>query len=88
MKKTKRKWGTDMKLKTILAGIEGLKVRGDLETEISSIQQDSKKVEKNSLFVAIQGFSADGHQYIEKAIQAGAIAVMVQEDCDKQYLKK
>ena len=77
-----------MELKTILAGLEGLKVRGNLDREIDNLQHDSSKVGNNSMFVAIKGFSADGHQYIEKAVEAGASVVMVEQDCDKAILKK
>jgi len=77
-----------MELKTILAGLEGLKVRGDLEKEIVRLAHNSSMVEKDSMFVAIKGFSVDGHSYIEKAVEAGASAIMVEEGCDKAILKK
>ena len=77
-----------MNLKTILAGLEGLKVRGSLEDiDITSLQHNSSKIEKNSMFVAIKGFSSDGHEYIGKAVEAGAKVIMAQEDCDKNILK-
>lgn len=75
-----------MKLKEMLVGLEGLKVKGDLEVEIKEIENNSKKVKKNYLFVAIKGFDVDGHQYIESAIKNGATAVMVQEGCDLKAL--
>jgi len=77
-----------MKLKEILAGLEGLKVRGDLEIEISNLDKDSRKIGENSLFIAIKGFEADGHDYIEKAIEQGAAAVMLQEGVDLELIKK
>jgi UDP-N-acetylmuramoyl-L-alanyl-D-glutamate--2,6-diaminopimelate ligase len=40
---------------------------------------DSRKIEENDVFVAIRGTVSDGHDYIEKAINLGAIAVIV---CD------
>lgn len=54
-----------MKLKEILNGIENLKAKGDLETEITSVTRDSKEVKEGSLFVAIKGFSID-RSYIYK----------------------
>ena len=39
------------------------------------------------MFVAIKGFQADGHNYVESAIENGAIAVMVEEGCDLKSLK-
>ena len=75
-----------MKLKEMLIGLEGLKVKGDLEIDIKEIESNSKKVKKNYLFIAIKGFDVDGHQYISDAIKKGAIAVMVEEGCDLKAL--
>lgn len=68
-----------MELKKILAGLEGVKARGELDIDIKNLESDSRKVTEGTLFVAIKGFETDGHQYIEQAIGNGAIAVMVQE---------
>lgn len=76
-----------MKLKEMLVGLEGLKVKGDLEIEIKGLESRSNKVKEGYLFVAIKGFSADGHQYIEDAVKAGAVAVMIEEGCDLKSLK-
>lgn len=75
-----------MKLKEMLIGIEGLKVKGDLEIEIKEIESNSKQVKKGYLFIAIKGFDVDGHQYIASAIKKGATAVMVEEGCDLKAL--
>ncbi len=69
-----------MELKAIIAGIEGLKAKGDLNLNIESVEYDSKKIKDNGMFVAIKGFEEDGHQYIKQAIENGAKVVMVQED--------
>ena len=71
-----------MELKQILVGLENLKVKGDLDIEISKIENNSKNVKQGDLFVAIQGFSTDGHQYVENAIENGAVAIMIQEGCN------
>ena len=76
-----------MKLKSMLVGLEGLKVKGDLEIEITGIEKNSKEIKPGFLFVAIKGFSTDGHQYVENAIENGAVAVMVEEGCDLKSLK-
>ncbi len=75
-----------MKLNEILVGLEGLKVRGDLDLNIKEIESNSKEIKKGFLFVAIKGFDTDGHQYIEDAIKKGAIAVMVEEGCNLKAL--
>ncbi len=66
-------------LNDILNGIELLETRGDLSVSIRSIQFDSRKVEAGDLFVAVKGVHADGHQFIAKAIELGAVAVVCEE---------
>ena len=76
-----------MELKKMLVGLEGLKVKGNLEIEIEGIESNTKNVKKGYLFVAIKGFSTDGHQYVESAIENGATAIMIEEGCDLKNLK-
>ena len=76
-----------MNLKNVLNGIEGLKAKGDLDLEIEGIESNSKNVKKGFLFVAIKGFSADGHEFVSQAIENGAVAVVVQADCNLKSLK-
>ena len=76
-----------MNLKNILDGIEGLKAKGELDLEIEGIESNSKKIEKGFLFVAIKGFTVDGHEFIGSAIENGAVAVVVDESCDLKALK-
>lgn len=76
-----------MKLKEMLVGLEGLKVKGDLEIDIKGIEKDSKKVKEGYLFVAIKGFTVDGHNFIEDAVKAGATSVMIEEGCDLKSFK-
>ncbi len=76
-----------MELKQILVGLENLKVKGNLDIEISGVENNSRKVKKGYLFVAIQGFSTDGHQYVENAIENGAVAIMIQEGCELKGIK-
>lgn len=76
-----------MKLKEMLIGLEGLKVKGDLDIEIKGIEDNSKNIEEENLFIAIKGFDVDGHKYIGDAIKQGAIAVMVEEGCDLKSLE-
>ena len=77
-----------MELKSILSGLEGLKVKGDLNIDITNIDSDSRNIKKNGLFVAINGFDVDGHNYIKEAIKKGAIAVIANVDIDKKLLKE
>ena len=66
-------------LKDILykVGIEA--VHGATDITVSKIEFDSRKIELNDVFVAIRGTLSDGHDYIEKALSLGAIAVICEE---------
>ncbi len=76
-----------MELKRILVGLENLKVKGNLDTEIKGIAKSSNEVKEGYLFVAIKGFTVDGHNFIEDAIKNGATAVMVEEGSDLKSIK-
>ena len=75
-----------MELKKILVGLENLKLKGDLELDIKGIDSNSKNIQEGYLFIAIKGFSVDGHKFIPSAIENGATAVMVEEGCDLKSL--
>ena len=75
-----------MELKKILVGIEGIKARGNLDIDIKAIENNSKEVKEGYMFVAIKGFSTDGHQFVESAIKNGATCVMLEEGCDFKSL--
>lgn len=77
-----------MKLNEILVGLEGLKVRGDLEIEINNLDKDSRNIKEGDLFIAVKGFTADGHEYVETAIKQGAKAVMLEEGVSVEIIKK
>lgn len=76
-----------MELKKILIGLENLKAKGSLEIEVTGLESNSKNVKPGYMFIAIKGFSVDGHEYINSAIEAGAKVVMVQEGCDLKKIK-
>jgi len=63
-------------LKDILYKVAIESVHGTTETPVNKIEFDSRKVEENDVFVAIRGTISDGHDFIEKAINLGAIAVV------------
>ena len=66
-------------LSNILANINVLQTIGDSNITISSIEFDSRKVEKNQLFIAVNGVDTDGHKYIDSAISNGANSIL----CEK-----
>lgn len=75
-----------MELKKVLAGLEKLKAKGNLEIDIQNITTDSRKVTKGTLFIAIKGFQLDGHDFIMQAIEKGAICVMVEAGANLKQL--
>ena len=72
-----------MRLKEIIQDIEVTAQIGDQDPSIGTITFDSRKVRKGDLFVAIRGAEADGHTYMDRAIDAGAAAVVCEEADDK-----
>ena len=52
---------------------------GSTNVAISSVTFDSRKVKKDSLFIATRGTASDGHHYIELAIEAGAVAIVCED---------
>ena len=69
-----------MKLETLLKKLDYTLDAGDLNTEVASLEYDSRKVIKGSLFVCLTGFRADGHAYIPAALEAGAAALVVERE--------
>lgn len=63
-------------LKEILYKVAIEVVKGSTEMAIAKIEFDSRKVEENDMFVAIRGSVSDGHAFIEKAINLGAVAIV------------
>ncbi len=68
-----------MKLRDILKDIEYTSTIGPLDVEITGISINSKKIKMRNLFIAIEGFKKDGHDFVPEAAQNGAAAVMVQK---------
>ena len=65
-----------MKLKELLQGINVLSCTADMETEISSVAYDSRKVQPGGAFMAISGFTSDGNRFIPMAMEKGAAVVV------------
>jgi UDP-N-acetylmuramoyl-L-alanyl-D-glutamate--2,6-diaminopimelate ligase len=68
-----------MKLKQLLSGVH---VRGNYhrELEITGVAYDSRRVKPGYIFVAIKGFKVDGHDFIDQAREAGAVALIVENE--------
>jgi len=68
-----------MKLSRLLADIKPLETIGDTDRNIVSLQSDSRRVEKDSLFVAVRGVNTDGHKYIPMVASAHVGAIVCEE---------
>lgn len=67
------------RLKDILYGARINEVRGSTDVPVSDIAFDSRKVTEGTVFVAVRGHLADGHRFIDAAVQSGAVAVVCEE---------
>ncbi len=65
-----------MKLSNILERITVLDSRGSLDIDISRLTSDSRNVDESTLFVAVKGVKADGHDYIADVVSKGVAAVV------------
>ena len=70
-----------MLLQYLLEELEEKELVGSLDVKVNKIEYDSKKIKEGDLFVAINGFKEDGHNYIKEAIEKGAKSIVV----DKNY---
>jgi len=68
-----------VKLTELLRGIEIISTNITLDINFTGVSYDSRKTQPGDLFVAMTGFAADGHDFIEKAFVAGAAAAL----CEK-----
>ena len=60
---------------------EGFRViTGNKDAEVTSVEFDSRKIKEGSLFVAVKGFTSDGHTFIKSALEKGASVIVADED--------
>jgi UDP-N-acetylmuramoyl-L-alanyl-D-glutamate--2,6-diaminopimelate ligase len=75
-----------MNLENLLENVDYELIQGNLNKEIVGIESDSRKIKEGYIFVAINGETIDGHKFIDKAIENGASAILVEniiENVDK-----
>ncbi len=65
-----------MQLKTLLDAIAVRKIIGPADRAVESIAYDSRRVQRNGLFVALRGEKSDGHDFIDQAIEKGATVIV------------
>src|SRR5882724_3510671 len=75
-------WSILMQLKTLLAAIPVREITGPVGRAVESIAYDSRRVQRDGLFVALRGEKSDGHDFIGQAVEKGA-TVIVAERAEK-----
>ncbi len=70
-----------MKLSRLLRQVTYRVVKGTKDIEIRTLQCDSRMVGQGDVFVCIRGYETDGHRFLSEALERGAAAVVVQENC-------
>ena len=68
-----------MKLIELLKYVKPIAIIGNADVDITGVNIDSRKIEKGHLFVAIKGTQTDGHRFIPKALELGAVAVLCED---------
>ena len=68
-----------MRIAEILKAIRVASIVGTTDKELKGIEMDSRRVREGGLFVAVRGTQADGHAFIGKAIENGAVAVVCEQ---------
>jgi UDP-N-acetylmuramoyl-L-alanyl-D-glutamate--2,6-diaminopimelate ligase len=64
------------KLSDILYKVQTTALAGKTDMDITDVQIDSRKVQKGTCFIAVKGAAADGHLFISRAIESGAVAIV------------
>ena len=68
-----------MKLSELLKNVKTIACQGKLDVEIKDVNIDSRKIESGHLFIAMKGTQVDGHKFINKAIESGAVAILLED---------
>ncbi|MGM0556257.1 MAG: Mur ligase family protein, partial [Myxococcota bacterium] len=72
-----------MRIGDIARQIDGVELQsGDPSVEVDAVVFDSRRAEPGTLFAALRGLHADGHDYVDSAIGTGASAVFVERGAD------
>jgi UDP-N-acetylmuramoyl-L-alanyl-D-glutamate--2,6-diaminopimelate ligase len=67
-------------LEELLKGLDGVSIRGALDGVVTGIAYDSRRVRPGFVFVAMAGQLADGHNFVEDAVNRGAVAVVAERE--------
>lgn len=71
-----------MRLEQLLEQLEYTLLQGSLDTEVTSVENDSRKVTEGAIFFCITGAVFDGHKYAKEVAAKGASVVVIEKDVD------
>ncbi|MDP4107197.1 MAG: Mur ligase domain-containing protein, partial [Bacillota bacterium] len=67
-----------MRLQELLKNLHPLSPLTEANPEITSIENDNRKVQQGSLFICIKGYTVDGHDFAQSAVENGAAAILAE----------
>ena len=68
-----------MKLSELLKNVKVIASQGNIDVEIKDVNIDSRKIKDGHLFIAMKGTQVDGHKFINKAIELGAVTILLED---------
>ena len=68
-----------MKLSELLKNVKVIASQGNIDVEIKDVNIDSRKIKDGHLFIAMKGTQVDGHKFINKAIELGAVVILLED---------
>ena len=71
---------TPKTLRTLLNGLDGCEVQGDLDAPVTGVAYHSREVTPGGLFVALKGHCTDGHLYLAASLEQGARVVVTEQE--------
>src|SRR5438046_6824746 len=69
-----------MQLKTLLSATAVRQIIGTLDRTVENIAYDSRRVQRNGMFVALRGEKTDGHEFIGQAVEKGASVIVTERE--------
>ena len=74
-----------MKLEDVIESIPVKSVSGSLDVDVSGVQYDSRRVGSGDVFCALSGLGADGNDFVGKAVDSGAVAILSENPTPAEF---
>ena len=73
-----------MKLKELIKNLDAIKIKGDVDKEVTDVKTDSNFITAGNLFICLNGGSFDGHDYVKQAENYGAVAIVAEREIESR----